>query len=74
MERYDFVAIVMEDRKGRILYLKASDKPSKEIVCEWTYDYDVAIYFNTNSEAEKFANSYFKSFKDWKLKDVYARV
>ena len=74
MDRYDFVAIVMEDRKGRTLYLKASDKPSKGVVCEWTYDYDAAIYFNTDSEAEKFANSYFKNFKGWKLKDVYARV
>ena len=74
MERYDFVAIVMEDKKGRTLYLKASNKPSKGVVCEWTYNYDEAIYFNCPSEAEKFANNYFKNFKNWGLKDVCVRV
>lgn len=71
---YDFVAIAMEDKKGRTLYLKASDKPSKNVVCEWTYDYDEAIYFNCPSEAEKFANHYFKNFKGWILKEVYAKI
>lgn len=71
---YDFVAIAMEDKKGRTLYLKASDKPSKSVVCEWTYDYDEAIYFNCPSEAEKFANDYFKNFKGWILKEVYAKI
>lgn len=70
----DFVAIAMEDKKGRTLYLKASDKPSKNVVCEWTYDYDEAIYFNCPSEAEKFANHYFKNFKGWILKEVYAKI
>lgn len=74
MGRYDFVAIIMEDKKGRTLYLKASEKPSNGIVCEWTYNYEEAIYFNWPSEAEKFANNYFKNFKKWGLKDVYARV
>ncbi len=71
---YDFVAIAMEDKKGRTLYLKASDKPAKNVVCEWTYDYDEAIYFNCPSEAEKFANDYFKNFKGWILKEVYAKI
>lgn len=70
----DFVAIIMNDRKGRILYLKASDKFSKNVICEWTYDYDEAIYFNCPAEAEKFANNYFKNFKNWALKDVYAKM
>ncbi len=72
--RYDFVAIVMLDTKGRTLYLKASNRPSKGVICEWTFDYNEAIYFNCPSEAEKFAKSYFKNFNGWQLKDVYARV
>lgn len=72
--RYDFVAIAMEDKKDRTLYLKASDKPSKNVICEWTYDYNEAIYFNCPSEAEKFANDYFKNFKGWILKEVYAKI
>jgi hypothetical protein len=70
----DFVAIVMLDKKGRTLYLKASDRPSKGVICEWSYDYDEAIYFETDVEATKFANTYFKNFKGWTLKDVRAKL
>ena len=72
--REDFVAIYMVNKKGRKMYLKASDKPSKNVVCEWTFDYDEAIWFNTDSEAEKFAQSYFKSFDKWAVADVFAVV
>ena len=72
--REDFVAIYMVNKKGRKMYLKASDRPSKGVVCEWTFDYDEAIWFNTDSEAEKFAKSYFKSFDKWAVADVYAVV
>lgn len=72
--REEFVAIYMINKKGRKMYLKASDRPSKGVVCEWTFDYDEAIWFNTDSEAEKFAKSYFKSFDKWAVVDVYAVV
>lgn len=70
----DFVAIIMTSKNGKTLYLKASDTPSKGVRCEWTFNYEDAIYFNTDSEAEKFANEYFKNFKGWALKDVVAKL
>ena len=72
--REDFVAIAMVNKKGRKMYLKASDKPSKNVVCEWSFDYNEAIWFNTDSEAEKFAKQYFKSFANWCLEDVWVVI
>ena len=72
--REDFVAIAMINKQGRKMYLKASDKPFKGVVCEWSFDYNEAIWFNTDSEAEKFAKQYFKSFNNWCLEDVWVVI
>lgn len=74
----DFVVITMKARSGRKLYLKASSKEVKgdpyKVLCEWSLTSDDAIYFETDAEATKFANSYFKNFKGWVLEDVKAKI
>lgn len=60
-----FSRIIMKTRDGRKLYLKDGIGNSKE----WTFNLEEAIWFDTRSEAEKFAKGYFKSFKNYEIED-----
>ena len=37
----------------------------------WTAIKDDGIYFDTFTDAEKFAKNYFKTFKSWKIVPVF---
>ena len=67
---YDFEVITMKTKEGKTLYLKASDKESKNIVCEWTFDKQTAIWFEIDGSAEKFAKSYFRTFNKWIIENI----
>lgn len=75
---YGFTVITMKARNGRTLYLKASNKDVKgdpyKVLCEWTIAKGDAIYFETDEQATKFAQNYFKNFANWALEDVWVHI
>ena len=64
-----FYVIAMETKKGQTLYLGTMDAKS----FKWYFDYDMGLYFPTEKDALSFAKEYFKNFKDYKVKEVYAK-
>lgn len=64
-----FYAITMQTKTDKTLYLMSCNEEFK-----WTFDYEEGLWFNTENEAKKFANEYFKRFKNWKIKEVYANI
>ena len=66
----DFVVIKYKD-KG--IYLGVDEerkaKADKDFF-KWVKDINKGMWFNCSSEAEKFANSYFKNFKNCELVEV----
>ena len=78
MVNNEFYVISMETRNGKKLYLKASDRNTKNICFEWTFDKSIAIWFDTITEIENFCKNYFKTFeKDleiinkWEIESVF---
>lgn len=63
-----FSVIAMKTKTDKNLYLMASE--TKEDKLEWTFDINEAIWFNTDEEANNFANKYFKNFNDWFITDT----
>lgn len=61
-----FSIIFMKLNNGKRLYLKASHTNK----CEWTYDKEKAIWFNTDKEAMDFCKHYFKNFKEYELETI----
>ena len=60
-----FSLISTQTRNGKTIYLG-----EKGNSFGWVFDYNEALWFNTNEEAERFAIDYFKNFKNWEIKDV----
>lgn len=67
--RYDFYVISMTTANGKTLYLGESGRS-----LGWFFDYDKGVYFETYTEAEKFAKDYFKHFDKWEVKEVYVNI
>ena len=63
----EYYVITMESRTGATLYLGA-DVGDK---CTWIFKKDDAIWFETETEAITFAESYFKTFKNYRIDTVY---
>lgn len=54
--------------KNKSIYLAIDEQyKGKKTKCIWTNNYDESIAFNTQNEAEDFANNYFKSFYNWEI-------
>lgn len=74
---YDFCAIkktycneylmVKDGEDGLIHYTDKDGNVKEKTVFVWTTDRDESIYFDTASDAEKFATNYFKEFKSWTI-------
>lgn len=60
-----FSLISMQTKNGKTIYLGEQGNS-----LGWTFDYNEALWFNTNDEAERFARDYFKNFKNWKIKEI----
>jgi len=60
----EFAVIKWKDRQ---LYIKEGDSTRN---FKWTDDLQDAIWFPTCVDAEKTANNYFVSFKNWESRDV----
>ena len=58
-----FYRITMNTYNNKKLYLKASIGNS----CEWTFNKEEAIWFETIKEAEEFCNNYFKNFNKYEI-------
>lgn len=65
-----FYTISMKTTTGKNLFLRA-DKGS---ACKWDFDKQEAIWYGTYFEAEKFAKSYFKNFKNYEIQPVYCNL
>ena len=61
MQTYSTIAI-----KDKNVFLMVSDNGEKK----WTKNKDLALSFNTDSQAEKFAKKYFKNYKNWEVKEI----
>lgn len=60
-----FSVITMKTKNNKVIYLGEQGS-----LLGWTFDYNEALWFNTNDEAESFARDYFKNFKDWEIKTI----
>ena len=60
-----FSLVTMQTKNGKTIYLGEQGNSFG-----WVFDYNNALWFNTNEEAERFAIDYFKNFKDWEVKEV----
>ena len=60
-----YYRIIMKTYDGKKLYLK--DGVGKS--CEWTFNKQEALWFETNKEAEDFAKQYFKNFSNYEIED-----
>ena len=68
---YEFYVISMKTKNGKTLYLKTKENNySDKVLCEWCFDYNNAIWFDTINDLENFANKYFKGFNNWNIKTI----
>ena len=58
-----FYRITMNTYNNKKLYLKASIGNS----CEWTFNKEEAIWFETDKEAKEFCDTYFKNFNKYEI-------
>lgn len=61
MQTYSTIAI-----KGENVYLMINDSGETK----WTKNKNLALSFNTDSQAKEFATKYFKNYKDWEVKEI----
>jgi Holliday junction resolvase len=66
-----FYIIIMKTKNNKTLYLKANDTHK---LYEWTFNFDDAIWFDTTSECERFANEWFKTFKNYEIKEIGVNI
>lgn len=66
----DFYIVTMLTASERTLYLKSGIGSS----CEWTFDRQECIWFETYTEAEKFAKRYFKNFTNYEITTIYEKI
>ncbi len=65
-----FYRIIMKTKAGRKLYLKCTNIFSNGIIkCEWDFSSEDVIWFETDTQAEKFCAMYFKNFKDYEIEE-----
>ena len=60
-----FFVITMIAKTGQRLYLK-----SDGITKDWTFNKGDAIWFENYTDAEDFANKWFKHFKSWEIIEI----
>ena len=62
-----FLIIAMKTKTNKNLYLSENGTNGK---LEWSFNINDAIWFNTDQDANKFADKYFKNFHDWFITDT----
>lgn len=61
MQTYSTIAI-----KEKNVYLMINDIGETK----WTKNKDLALSFNTDKQAQAFASSHFKNYKNWEIKEI----
>lgn len=61
-----FYIICMKTKTNRVLYLSCDKGNSMK----WSTNKNEACWFDNSSEANKFANQYFKTFKEWYITEI----
>ena len=61
MQTYSTIAI-----KGKNVYLMINDIGETK----WTKNKNLALSFNTDRQAEKFAKRYFKNYRNWEVREI----
>ena len=69
MNDNEFFTITMKTRNDKTLYLKSNGN-----TCEWTFNYNEAIWFENEHDAVDFAKKYFKYFNNWDINIVYTNL
>lgn len=65
LELNDYYGITLTTRNNKILYLEmCNGKP------EWTFNKKHACIWDSEEMAEKFAKSWFKNFKNYKIQPI----
>lgn len=70
---YVFYGITMKASNGKTLYLKCSNRESKnwyKPLMSWTGDVNEACLWDTYHECVLFANSYFKRFSKYSINTI----
>ena len=65
-----FYVVAMNTKTGQTLNLNEGHNNN----FEWTFDFQESIWFETEKDTKKFANDYFKNFKDWFVKEIYFNI
>ncbi len=67
---YEFYGITMKTKTGRTLYLRCSNKETKnpyKILMDWTFDINEACLWEDYNTCDKFAKKYFKNFNQYNI-------
>ena len=66
-----FYRVIMRTNTGRKLYLRCTDMyaNNEKVLCAWEFSNENAIWFNTDTEAERFCKMYFKNFKNYEIEE-----
>ena len=64
-----FSLIIMKTKDNKTLYLG-----EKGNGYGWSYNYDEAIWFETDEQAKAFAKGYFKKFNDWSIESILYNI
>lgn len=70
---YVFYGITMKTKKGQTLYLKCSDRETKnpyKTLFDWTFNIDEACLWEDDTVVEEFARGYFKNFKNYNIEQI----
>lgn len=70
---YEFFGITMATKTGRTLYLKCSDKETKDpykVLMDWTFNIDEACLWEDYDSCNKFAKEYFKIFNNYNVEQI----
>ena len=65
-----FYRIVMKTSAGKKLYLCENHwygHNEEKINCKWEFSTENALWFETEKDAQKFCNGYFKNFKNYEI-------
>lgn len=60
-----FYVITMKTKTGKSMFLSLWEGTPK-----WTFDFNKSCYWDSEEVAERFAKRWFKTFKDWKVKEI----
>ncbi len=71
--KHVFYGITMVSRNGKTLYLKCSERETKDpykVLMDWSFNVNEACLWESYRDCRKFANSYFKNFDRFNINTI----